>query len=106
MFAAALTKAADAGYAAVATRRGHDALGGPSRGAGGHRARLEDSASLADVALAAARAAHEALNRTPDQLEILRRAGVVDAGGRGLTVVLDAFDMVLTGAVRWTIPGR
>src|ERR687897_2874529 len=39
----------------------------------------------------------EPLARTPDQLEILRRSGVVDAGGRGLTVVLDAFDTVLTG---------
>lgn len=53
--------------------------------------------SLAAVALAAAAAAHEALDRTPDQLDVLRRAGVVDAGGRGLTVLLDAFDTVLTG---------
>jgi uncharacterized protein len=53
--------------------------------------------TLAAVALAAAAAAHDALDRTPDQLDVLRRAGVVDAGGRGLTVLLDAFDTVLTG---------
>lgn len=53
--------------------------------------------SLSDVALAAARAAQAAVARTPDQLDVLRKAGVVDAGGRGLSVLLDAFDTVLTG---------
>lgn len=57
----------------------------------------EPEPTLPAVALAAAAAAHEALDRTPDQLDVLRRAGVVDAGGRGLTVLLDAFDTVLTG---------
>ena len=38
----------------------------------------------------AARAAHDALERTPELLPILRDAGVVDAGGMGLCVVLDA----------------
>ncbi|MEJ2579197.1 MAG: DAK2 domain-containing protein, partial [Kineosporiaceae bacterium] len=37
---------------------------------------------LADVASAAVRAARIALERTPEQLEVLRRSGVVDAGGR------------------------
>lgn len=60
------------------------------------RAKQPDS-TLPAVALAAAAAAHEALDRTPDQLDVLKRAGVVDAGGRGLTVLLDAFDTVLTG---------
>ena len=94
MFAAALTEAADAGYAAVA----HPVEGTmlkPEPRRRPPRAR-RNRALCPDVALAAARAAHEALNRTPDQLEILRRAGVVDAGGRGLTVVLDALD-ILTG---------
>ena len=49
------------------------------------------------VLRAATTAAHEALARTPDQLERLRRAGVVDAGGRALTVVLDTTEWVLTG---------
>jgi hypothetical protein len=50
---------------------------------------------LPDVATAAAEAARQALARTPDQLEVLRRAGVVDAGGRGLVVILDAFEDVV-----------
>jgi dihydroxyacetone kinase-like predicted kinase len=39
---------------------------------------------------AAARAAHDALERTPELLPVLKQAGVVDAGGLGLCVVLDA----------------
>ena len=44
----------------------------------------EAGGSLADVCEAAVDAAQEALARTPDQLEALARAGVVDAGGAGL----------------------
>ncbi len=46
---------------------------------------------------AAARAAHEALERTPDLLPVLKAAGVVDAGGMGLCVVLDAFAAAVAG---------
>ena len=44
-----------------------------------------------------AAAAREALARTPDQLQVLRDAGVVDAGGRGVVVILDAAETALTG---------
>ncbi|GEL26325.1 dihydroxyacetone kinase [Pseudonocardia sulfidoxydans NBRC 16205] len=44
----------------------------------------------ADVAASAASAAAEALRATTSQLPELARAGVVDAGGYGLLVVLDA----------------
>jgi DAK2 domain fusion protein YloV len=47
----------------------------------------------------AARAAREALARTPQQMDLLMRAGVVDAGGRALVVVLDATEQALTGRV-------
>jgi uncharacterized protein len=46
---------------------------------------------------AAATAAREALARTPDQMKLLRDAGVVDAGGRGLCVILDAAETAVTG---------
>ena len=46
--------------------------------------------SLPDVARAAAAGAAGALERTPSQLPVLARAGVVDAGGRGLCLLLDA----------------
>ncbi|MQA09201.1 MAG: DAK2 domain-containing protein [Pseudonocardiaceae bacterium] len=49
------------------------------------------------VAERAARSAGEALERTPEQLPVLAEAGVVDAGGRGLVAVFDAFDAVVSG---------
>lgn len=53
--------------------------------------------AVAVVITAAAEAARVALARTPEQLQVLADAGVVDAGGRGLCVVLDALETVLTG---------
>ncbi len=50
---------------------------------------------LAEVVQAMAAAADKALARTPDQLEDLRNAGVVDAGGRGLVVLLGALEDVV-----------
>ncbi|MBB3116288.1 DAK2 domain-containing protein [Corynebacterium bovis] len=50
-----------------------------------------------DVARAAADAARAALARTPDLLPVLREAGVVDAGGRGFVVLLDALVETLGG---------
>lgn len=56
-----------------------------------------DGAELADVVAACTQAAAEALDRTPSQLDVLADAGVVDAGGRGLLVLLDALSTTLTG---------
>lgn len=52
---------------------------------------------LAAVVGACAQAAGAALDRTPTQLDVLAAAGVVDAGGRGLLVLLDALCTTLTG---------
>ncbi|MFL6081513.1 MAG: DAK2 domain-containing protein [Ornithinibacter sp.] len=60
----------------------------------------EAGGSLADVCEAAVEAAQEALARTPDQLEALARAGVVDAGGAGCVLMLESFHRVVTG--RWS----
>jgi DAK2 domain fusion protein YloV len=60
----------------------------------------EGAGSLAETVRAAAGAAAEALAHTPQQLPALARAGVVDAGGRGLCVLLDALAEVVTGEVR------
>jgi len=42
-------------------------------------------------------ASREAVNRTPTQLEILRQAGVVDAGGYGLAVIFEGMLRFLKG---------
>lgn len=91
----ALRTAADAGYAAVANPIEGTVLSVARAAAQG--AGASASAELDEVAVAAAQAARLALARTPQQLPVLGRAGVVDAGGRGLTVVLDALAGVLTG---------
>ena len=46
---------------------------------------------------AAASAARETLGRTPEMLEVLKHAGVVDAGGRGVVLLLDALNAVWHG---------
>ncbi|WP_431956639.1 DAK2 domain-containing protein [Nocardia lijiangensis] len=56
---------------------------------------VEDT--LAEVAVAAADGAAKALGDTPSQLGVLRAAGVVDAGARGLVVLLDALVAVTLG---------
>jgi uncharacterized protein len=48
----------------------------------------EQDELLAEVLAVAARAGEEAVERTPDQLDVLADAGVVDAGAHGLVVIL------------------
>ncbi|MEU5365322.1 DAK2 domain-containing protein [Streptomyces sp. NPDC005925] len=55
------------------------------------------------VARAAYEGARVALADTPAQLAVLRRAGVVDAGGRGLVAVLAALVEALTGETPGTV---
>ncbi len=96
--AEAMQRATDASYAAV---------GDPVEGTILTVARAASDAAMdrasvtgaraRDVFTAAAAAAREALALTPTQLAALADAGVVDAGGRGLCVVLDAAETVSTG---------
>ncbi len=57
----------------------------------------DERAGLGTALASAGEAATEALERTPEQLAVLARAGVVDAGGRGLLVLLDALTATVTG---------
>jgi DAK2 domain fusion protein YloV len=52
---------------------------------------------LPTVVEAARRAAHASVRRTPELLPVLREAGVVDAGGLGVAVVLDGVYACVTG---------
>ncbi|WP_390887981.1 DAK2 domain-containing protein [Candidatus Mycobacterium wuenschmannii] len=52
---------------------------------------------LSRAVTAAGEAAVVALEKTPEQLDVLGEAGVVDAGGRGLLVLLDALRSTVTG---------
>ena len=98
VFAEGLSLATDASYAAVGepvegtiltvARAAADAAVETAR---------DEQRRLGHVIRSAATAAREALARTPDQLRVLKDAGVVDAGGRGLCVVLDAAETAVTG---------
>jgi DAK2 domain fusion protein YloV len=57
----------------------------------------DESADLAKLVSVTADAAAASLDRTTGQLDVLAEAGVVDAGGRGLLVLLDAMSVTLTG---------
>ena len=63
-------------------------------------AAAEAGGDLADVLRAAVEGGEAALARTPEMLEPLRRAGVVDSGGYGIVVVLSALLEVVTGVRR------
>ncbi|WP_046317442.1 DAK2 domain-containing protein [Mycobacterium sp. UM_Kg1] len=54
-------------------------------------------AELGPALVAGTDAAAEALEATTTQLDVLAEAGVVDAGGRGLLVLLDALRSTITG---------
>jgi uncharacterized protein len=62
---------------------------------------VEQAASAGEGLPAAVTVAGEAaviaLEKTPEQLDVLGDAGVVDAGGRGLLVLLDALRSTITG---------
>jgi DAK2 domain fusion protein YloV len=97
-FAQALTDATDAAYRAVAQPVEGTMLTVARAAAQAAAATAaEPSASVVHSVRAAAGAAREALTRTPGQLDVLRQAGVVDAGGRGVCVLLDAAETALTG---------
>ncbi|HSS11495.1 MAG TPA: DAK2 domain-containing protein, partial [Acidimicrobiales bacterium] len=59
--------------------------------------RVEGKARLVDMLDACQTAATIALERTPEQLPVLKAAGVVDAGGAGLVLLLDAFLYIAAG---------
>ena len=59
------------------------------------RSSPDDALAVARVAQSAARAA---LARTPEQLEVLARAGVVDSGGQAFVLLIDVLVELLGGA--------
>jgi DAK2 domain fusion protein YloV len=89
-----LQRAAELGYAAVATPVEGTLLTVARECA---EAVAELDADLAGVVREARAAAARSLARTPELLPVLKAAGVVDAGGRGLCVLLEALERVVTG---------
>jgi len=64
----------------------------------------QDAVDLTSLARGARAASREALERTPELLPVLAQAGVVDAGGAGLCLLLDALCHVVAGDPLPTAP--
>jgi DAK2 domain fusion protein YloV len=92
MFAGALRGAADQAYASVA-----NPVEGTILSVARAAADAAGAGSMTSVVQRVQAAAWEALRRTIDQLPVLTQAGVVDAGGRGLVVLIDALGQAVTG---------
>jgi DAK2 domain fusion protein YloV len=94
-FAAALEGARERAYASVAEPVEGTMLTVIKDAA---RAALENTdADLPTVAGAAVQEAHASVRRTPELLGVLRDAGVVDAGGLGVAVILEGIYACVTG---------
>ena len=101
-----MTRAAELAYAAVATPVEGTLLTVARQTAEAVQARYAVPGARLDALVTVAReAAAASLARTPELLPQLRAAGVVDAGGRGLCVLLEALEAVVTGRVVAPAPG-
>ncbi|CAA9571411.1 MAG: Dihydroxyacetone kinase-like protein, phosphatase domain / Dihydroxyacetone kinase-like protein, kinase domain [uncultured Thermomicrobiales bacterium] len=60
--------------------------------------------AMASVLAAALAGAEDALRTTPDLLEILRQANVVDAGGQGIVLILEGMDRFARGEALPNVP--
>ncbi len=96
-FAEALQAAAVGAYQAVLKPIEGTILTVARESAEGARAAADDGGSLADVVRAAREAGKRALDNTPEQLPVLKEAGVVDAGGAGFLLMLDSALHVVAG---------
>lgn len=93
VIASALTRATELGYAGVARPVEGTIL--TVAAAAARAARENAEAGPVAVVRAAVEAAANALAHTPEQLPVLAAAGVVDAGGQGLVLLLEALRAVL-----------
>jgi len=96
-FAEALQAASTGAYQAVLKPIEGTILTVVRESAGAATAAADEGRSLAEVVRAARDAGKWALDRTPEQLPVLKEAGVVDAGGAGFLLLLDAALHVVAG---------
>ena len=93
----ALSKAAAAAYEAVLKPIEGTILTVVRESAEGAVAAASSGADLSATLRAARDQGRDALSRTPDMLPVLKDAGVVDAGGAGFLLLLDAFLNIIDG---------
>ena len=88
---AAFTEGATVAYRAVIKPTEGTMLTVAREAAAGAAAMAAETADLTEVVRAACEAAAAAVERTPEQLPVLKQAGVVDSGGYGLQLILEGF---------------
>lgn len=96
-YAKALASAQELAYSAVVNPVSGTMLSVIAAAANEATGAVKAGAGLADVSRRACEATRKAVERTPDQLAVLRDANVVDAGGRGFEVLITAVHAFLTG---------
>ena len=97
LYADALGRARDLAYEAVAEPVEGTILTAITAAADAARQAADAGHDLASTSAAACTATADAVQRTRDQLEVLRNAGVVDAGARGFEVLLAGVHGHITG---------
>jgi DAK2 domain fusion protein YloV len=95
--ARAFREGAEVAYRAVIKPTEGTMLTVAREAAAGAEARAVESSDVTAVVRAACEAAAAAVERTPEQLPILKQAGVIDAGGFGLQLVLEGFLKRMSG---------
>jgi uncharacterized protein len=93
----ALTRASEVAYRGVSRPVEGTILTVAREAAVAARAAAGAGADLPSLLEQSVRAANEAVAATPSQLEVLRKAGVVDSGGEGYRVILEGAWMWSTG---------
>jgi len=96
--AVALRRASDRAYAGVTRPVEGTILSVAAAAAGAAELAGSTDSDLYAVASASLAAAREALAATTAQLPVLATAGVVDAGGMGYVLILEALERVIAGA--------
>src|SRR5919202_783969 len=98
ILAAALVEAKERAYAAVQSPVEGTMLSVIKDAAAAARSCVErGEKNRLEVLRAVTREAHASVRRTPEFLDVLKEAGVVDAGGLGVAVILDSLRAVLSG---------
>jgi uncharacterized protein len=95
--ARAFREGADVAYRAVIKPTEGTMLTVAREAAAGAEGKAAETRDLTDVVRAACTAAAAAVERTPEQLPILKQAGVIDAGGFGLQLILEGFLKRMSG---------
>ena len=95
--AAALAKGVDAAYKAVMKPTEGTILTVARLAAEGAAQAAPDCADVPDLWKVVMEEGQKALDNTPNQLPVLKKAGVVDAGGQGIMVIFEGMQKVFEG---------